>query len=625
MSSLTASTFVAKVDLFLARIKRLGVGALHAAAGVLGDAKHLGAEWLVPFEMLLIPLVPDHLLLEEMVDILGEEPMVVSGAASSGRQQLAVEIVSGKADLRWAAMEAEVEQVKAAVVAREQQDKRGEEKKAAHWVAAAQEGGDKGEAGTGDGAAAGAGASASAGTSGGAGTDAPGAGPGASGIGAGLRLRSLAIIGMQSKGASPSSSKRRLPVALRAWRHWSARVRLRHREWSGPRADVEAPLYKVPKQTTFSDDELCELLVSRRKEAKLDLGMAAGLVIDEAKGKMMVAPAQQRAYKTLKGVCDRCWGENNPEGCWFLAGVLPCLCCDSLKKPCTYDGLKSWERSKANKAVKRTFQKAILVWQACNFVEVQWVVKATGEAPVISDLSLALPMGQGGELVSTATEEEVKAPPSQRKDKGKGKAVAKGGNREKTKKREQPLTGDRGALRKRQALDEFSAGPSSHRDPSAAPSAGGQLEVMVPAPAWRPVQDWERQLVAARKAAEEDRAAKAKVEKEWEDEAKAKEKESEEKAAEAPPMGTPTPRVSVHQMPVPTPHVTTEDFAWLGEDLEYPVSAFASPSDLEALMARTATTEALIGRELTVVDTEMLELQAYRWNLFCSVEILRRY
>ncbi|KAG6895098.1 hypothetical protein C0992_003175 [Termitomyces sp. T32_za158] len=216
-------------------------------------------------------------------------------------------------------------------------------------------------------------------------------------------------------------------------------------------------------------------------------------------------------------------------------------------------------------------------------MEAQRAVKATGEAPAISDLSLALPTGQDGELVSTAAEEEVEAPLSHLKDKGKGKAVTKGDNGEKPKKREQPLTSNRGAPCKCQALDKSGAGPSSHCKPSAALSAGGQPEVVVPAPAWCPMQDWECQLAAARKVVEEDRAAMAKVE---------KEKGDKEKAAKAPPLGTPAPHVSVCQMPVPTPHVTAEDFAWLGEDLEYPVSTFASPSNLEVL----------IGRELAAVD-----------------------
>ncbi|KAG6876180.1 hypothetical protein C0992_000561 [Termitomyces sp. T32_za158] len=468
----SASTFIVKVDLFLAHIKELGVGAPQPlvlselqllacwetlkSAGVewkrqgellawcqVWQVKHLGAEWLVLFETLLIPSVPDRLLPEEMADILGEESMVVSSAASSGHQQLAAKIASGEADLQ----------------------------------------------------------------------------------------------------------------------------------------------------------------------------RAAGVVIDEAKGKMTVAPAQRHAYKMLKGACNRCWAENNPEGCWFPAGVLPCLCCDSLKKPCMYNGLKSQECSKAVKAVKRTFQKAVLVWRACDFVEAQQAVKATGKAPVISDLGLVLPTGQGVESVSTVVEEEVKAPSSQLKDKGKGKAVTKGDDGEKARKREQPLTGNRGAPCKRQALDEFGAGPSGHRDPSAAPSAGGRLEVVVPAPAWRPVQDWECQLAAAWKVVEEDRAAKAKAEKERKGEEKAKEKEGEEKAAEAPPTGTPAPHVSVRQIPVLTPCVTAEDFTWLGEDLENPVSAFASPSNLEVL----------IKRELVAVDTEMAELRAHRWNLTRSVEILLCY
>ncbi|KAG6895345.1 hypothetical protein C0992_001741, partial [Termitomyces sp. T32_za158] len=476
------------------------------------------------------------------------------------RQQLAAKMVAGEADLHQVAMETEAEQVRAAVAAREWREER---------------------------EAAGAGASTSAGASGGAGADAPGgagadasdAGTGAdtSGAGAGFRLHSPAIIGTQSEGTGSFSPQHCQAGGTPSLAPLVGKGKALAQEVVRPksqRADVKAPLYKVPKQTIFSDNELCELLVSQRKEAKLDLGMAAGVVIDEAKGKTTVAPAQQRTYKRLKGM-----------------------------KPCTYDGLKSQERGKADKAIERIFQKAILVWRAHDFVEVQWVVKAAGRAPVISDLSLALPMGQGRELVSTAAEEAVKAPPSQSKDKGKGKAITKDGNGEKKKKRERPLTGNHGAPCKRQVLDEFGAGPSSHCDPSAAPPTAGQLEVVVLVSTWCPVQDWECQLVAAWKAADKDRAAKVKAEKE-------KEKEGGEKAAKTSPIGTPTPQVSVRRMPVPTPHVTTEDLSWLGKDLEYLVSAFASASDLEVLMARMAAMEALIRRELVVVNTEMAELWA---------------
>ncbi|KAG6877139.1 hypothetical protein C0992_010715 [Termitomyces sp. T32_za158] len=288
--------------------------------------------------------------------------MVVSGPASSGRQQLAAKIVAGKADMWRAAMEAEAEQ------------------KAARRTAAEQEGGDKGETGTGDGAVAGTGVSSDVGA------DAPGAG---------ICLGSLAIISTQSEGAGPSSPK-----------HCQAggALSLAPSVGKGKAPVLGVVRSKVLKQTTFSDDELYE-----------------------AKGKTMVAPMQRHVYKTLKGACNRCWADNNPEGCWFLAGILPCLHCDSLKKPCTYDGLKSWERGKADKAIKRTFQKAILVQWARDFVEVQRVVKAAGGMPVISSLSLALPTGQGRESS---------------KDKGKGKAVAKDGNGEKMKKQERPLTGD---------------------------------------------------------------------------------------------------------------------------------------------------------------------------------------
>ncbi|KAG6895097.1 hypothetical protein C0992_003174 [Termitomyces sp. T32_za158] len=385
--SLTISTFITKVDLFLARIEGLGVGAPQPlvlsrlqllacweALKLVGvewkrrgellawcqaqQVKHLGMEWLVPFETLLIPSVLDRSLSEEMADILGKEPMVVSGAAPSSCQQLAAKIASGKANLRRAAMESEAEQVRAAVAARERWDKRREEKKAACQAAAVQEGGDKGETGASDGAAAGASAEVP-----GTGADAPGAGTDAPS--AGFCLHSLAIIGTWSKGASPSSPKRcqtggapsLAPLVSKGKALAPGVVRPKSH-----RADVETPLYKVPKQTTFSDDELRELLVSQCKEAKLDLGMAAGVVIDKVKGKTTVAPTQRCMYKTLKGACDWCWAENNPKRCWFLAGDLPCLCCDSLKKPCTYDGLKSQERGKANKAIERTFQKAILVW-----------------------------------------------------------------------------------------------------------------------------------------------------------------------------------------------------------------------------------------------------------------------
>ncbi|KAG6866779.1 hypothetical protein C0993_007416 [Termitomyces sp. T159_Od127] len=75
------------------------------------------------------------------------------------------------------------------------------------------------------------------------------------------------------------------------------------------------PRYKMPMQQDFSDKELACLLVLRQVEAVVDMGVEAGVVLKETKGKATVDLATCQAFKEEREACDKCWANNDPEGC----------------------------------------------------------------------------------------------------------------------------------------------------------------------------------------------------------------------------------------------------------------------------------------------------------------------
>ncbi|KAG6875295.1 hypothetical protein C0993_009910, partial [Termitomyces sp. T159_Od127] len=102
-----------------------------------------------------------------------------------------------------------------------------------------------------------------------------------------------------------------------------------------------APRYKAPMQQDFSDKELACLLALRWAEAVVDTGVEARVVLKETKDKAMVDLATRQAFKEERGACDKCWADNDPEGCWYPVGAPPCFRCMAMKRPCILDGAKT--------------------------------------------------------------------------------------------------------------------------------------------------------------------------------------------------------------------------------------------------------------------------------------------
>ncbi|KAG6875557.1 hypothetical protein C0993_008578 [Termitomyces sp. T159_Od127] len=51
------------------------------------------------------------------------------------------------------------------------------------------------------------------------------------------------------------------------------------------------------------------------------MGVEARVVLKETKGKATVDLATCQAFKE----CNKCWADNNPEGCWYPMGTPPCF------------------------------------------------------------------------------------------------------------------------------------------------------------------------------------------------------------------------------------------------------------------------------------------------------------
>ncbi|KAG6863934.1 hypothetical protein C0993_009841 [Termitomyces sp. T159_Od127] len=101
---------------------------------------------------------------------------------------------------------------------------------------------------------------------------------------------------------------------------------------SSKRRGRPAPRYKAPTQQDFSDQELAHLLAPRWVEAVVDTGVEARVVLKETKGKATVDLAMRQAFKEERGACDKCWADNNPEGCWYPVGTPPCFCGKGKRK-----------------------------------------------------------------------------------------------------------------------------------------------------------------------------------------------------------------------------------------------------------------------------------------------------
>ncbi|KAG6883135.1 hypothetical protein C0993_007656 [Termitomyces sp. T159_Od127] len=158
------------------------------------------------------------------------------------------------------------------------------------------------------------------------------------------------------------------------------------------------PRYKAPMQQDFSDKELACLLAPRWVEAVVDIGVEAGVVLKETKGKATMDLVTCQAFKEEWGACNKCWVDNNPEGCWYHMGALPCFKCVAMKRLCTLNGTKIWEHGNTpDLTVEKTYYRAVLVRRARAVVEKVREAEAREEAISLSKKSLVLPTCQEDE------------------------------------------------------------------------------------------------------------------------------------------------------------------------------------------------------------------------------------
>ncbi|KAG6882654.1 hypothetical protein C0993_009730 [Termitomyces sp. T159_Od127] len=142
------------------------------------------------------------------------------------------------------------------------------------------------------------------------------------------------------------------------------------------------PRYEVPMQQDFSDKELAHLLTPRWAEAVVDMGVEAGVVLKETKGKATMDLATHQAFK------------------------------------------EEWRvRSNASDPmVEKTYHQAVLVRRVWAVVEKARKAEAQGEAVGLSKKSLALLMHQGDEERGSGKGKHKASLPLSPMDKGKKRA-----------------------------------------------------------------------------------------------------------------------------------------------------------------------------------------------------------
>ncbi|KAG6884173.1 hypothetical protein C0992_006823, partial [Termitomyces sp. T32_za158] len=165
---------------------------------------------------------------------------------------------------------------------------------------------------------------------------------------------------------------------------------------------------EVPEDNDNADDEDKTPNANRQAEESVP-----GL-----KGKKTVSLTARRDFKLQKGSCNKCWADNDPEGCWYHTGTQPCYRCDALKRACTFSGRKSCERGKVDPHMQRNFEKAVLVRHARAFVVTQWELATAGGTTSLNVASLALPTSQESGIAVDVAASEPATP------KGKAKAVS---------------------------------------------------------------------------------------------------------------------------------------------------------------------------------------------------------
>ncbi|KAG6874680.1 hypothetical protein C0992_006993 [Termitomyces sp. T32_za158] len=330
------------------------------------------------------------------------------------------------------------------------------------------------------------------------------------------------------------------------------------------------PQYEPPTATTFTNAQLRNLLVPRRDEVVLDNNRQAGENMPGVKRKKTVLLAARDDFKSLKGLCDKCWADNDPECCWYPIGAQPCHHCDALKRACTISGRKSRERGKVNPHVQRNFEKVVLVQRARAFMLEQRKLLAAGKAILISVASLALLTAQESGVV----------------------------------------------------VDVHNLAPTTPKGVKTAPPREETPPVAGPSQQIIPVDPVEPVLCPGSVVlSEPESPSEAEVQSVHEEEAELS--DSSESLSEVPAV--PRQVVQPNYAPLPTPCVNGQEFIWLRKALDYPISALCPAEYIEAAKEKAEGMTAVLRKDMQAAALEMEGLRLRKRIMERSMDILERY
>ncbi|KAG6876072.1 hypothetical protein C0992_001053 [Termitomyces sp. T32_za158] len=364
------------------------------------------------------------------------------------------------------------------------------------------------------------------------------------------------------------------------------------------RAQKVVPQYEPLTVTTFTNAQLCNLLVPRQDEVVLDNNQHVGKNVPRIKGKKTILLAARNDCK-----CDKCWADNNPKCCWYPTGAQPCHCCDALKRAYTISGQKSCECGKVNPHVQCNFEKAVLVQQARAFVLEQRKLLAGGKAISIRAASLALPTTQELGVIVDVVNLASTTP------KGKAKAVST------PHKRRASASGDKRPAKQSQS------GTASQKVAKAVPHQEETPPVV--GPSWQiiPVNPVESVLhLGGMVLSNPELPGKSKVPSDHDEAAESSDSSASSEGPAAPPH-----IVHPNYAPLPTPHVNGQEFLWLRKALDYPISALRPSEYIEAAKKKAVGMAEVMWKDMRVAAAEMEGLQLRRKIMTQSVDILERY
>ncbi|KAG6895584.1 hypothetical protein C0993_009416 [Termitomyces sp. T159_Od127] len=388
--------------------------------------------------------------------------------------------------------------------------------------------------------------------------------------------------------------------------------------------------YEAPMQQDFSDKKLAHLLALKWVEAVVDMGVEAGVVLKETKGKATVDLVMCQAFKEERGACDKCWVDNDPEGCWYPVGALPCFRCMAMKRPCTLDGAKTQECGNApDLTMEKTYHQVVLVRRVQAVVEKAQKAEARGEAVGISKKSLALPTRQEDEGRGSGKGKQKASPPLSPMDKGKKRVRVlspvvvtpevelEEDDEDKAcclsvaieaSKAAPGMEDLAGPSRQAEVPQDVGALPEEMEWDKAEEGAEARLEATLQAQPWgwgSPQWSWLPEWSANDPATWD--VSSGNESKSWE------------------PRRRVTARFDPQWTSPPAPRVTEEALEWLGEDLAHSVVPLQPVMFLERMRAWTAQIERLLERERKAVWAELMGLRLQYSMLQRSMEMLRDY